>query len=489
MKLNLRPNLNFNLFGLSKAEKKILVPVLSILLGLCTLAYYAHRYSSRFIDTSVSIEQEQTIKHHIQEILSLSIDMDNSVQTFVLTADEQYLARNRKTLADLAIQLNQLATLEGLSENQSSQISKIQKLVDQKSALAAQTIELRRQKGLDESIAFIASGKDQTLLNEIRAITSEMLVAEESRLDKSLTEQHKAIHHFALTYYFLLFKIAITVVTVLTLLVLYFIRRNKSEKQLKATKELFHNVLDHTASIISIKDLSGRFILLNQAYENAFHIKEDHVKGKTVYDIFDPETAEAIRNSDMECIRLQRQVKFEEIAPQNGEIRHFTSIKFPLFDAHHIPYAVCSISTDETEKVAMEKQHQEEMSRITDLFNNAPCGYQATDSNGIIIEINETLLRWLGYTRKEVIGKMASRDLLTKESQETFAYYFPRIRTGEIKSVFDVEVTYVRKDKSRLAIVANSIAQYDEDGHFLYTRTSLFDISLRKQVEALVTQQ
>jgi PAS domain S-box-containing protein len=307
--------------------------------------------------------------------------------------------------------------------------------------------------------------------------------------DKLLTENHRAIHHFALTYYFLLLKIAITVVTVLTLLVLYFIRRNKTEKQLKATKELFHNILDHTSSIISIKDLSGRFILLNQAYENAFHIKEENVKGKTVYDIFEKETADTIRDSDMECIKLQRQVKFEEIAPQNGELRHYTSIKFPLFDAHHIPYAVCSISTDETEKVQTEKQHQEEMSRITDLFNNAPCGYQATDSNGIIIEINETLLRWLGYTRKEVIGKMASRDLLSKESQDTYAYYFPRIRSGEINSVFDVEVTYLRKDKSKLSIVANSIAQYDDEGNFQYTRTSLFDISLRKQVEALVTQQ
>src|SRR6188472_228021 len=111
------------MFGLSKPEKKILIPVLSILLGLCTLAYYAHRYSSRFIASSQSIEQEQTIKHHIQGILSLSIDMDNSVQNYVLTGDEQYLGRNRKALAELTIQLNQLATLSGLSQNQSAQIS------------------------------------------------------------------------------------------------------------------------------------------------------------------------------------------------------------------------------------------------------------------------------------------------------------------------------------------------------------------------------
>jgi len=475
------------MFGLSKPEKKILIPVLSILLGLCTLAYYAHRYSSRLIAASQAIEQEEEIKDHIKEILSTSVEMENNVHSYVLTGDEHFLESNTESLANITIQLHQLNSTPGISPNQSSQITQLQKLLEEKFELATKTIELRRQKGLNEALALIKSSNEKNLLEQVTALSESMLVYEDARLSKLLGEQHKAIHHFALTYYLLLLKISITVITVLTLLVMYFIRRNKSEKQLKATKELFHNVLDHTASSISIKDLSGRFILLNQAYENAFNIKEENVKGKTVYDIFDKEVADAIRNSDMEVIRLQQQMKMEEIAPQNGEVRHFVSLKFPLFDAHHIPYAICSISTDETEKLQIEKQHRDEMSRVMDLFNNAPCGYQATNKEGIIIEINETLLRWLGFSRKEVLGKMASRDLLSKESQETFNYYFPRILSGEINSVFDVEVTYVRKDKSRVAIIANTIAQYDEDGQFLYTRTSLFDISLRKQMEALTS--
>jgi len=477
------------MFGLSKPEKKILIPVLSILLGLCTLAYYAHRYSSRLIAASQAIEQEEEIKHHIREVSAIAVEMENSVQDFVITGNEQYLAHHSKGMTDIIIHLHQLKSIPGLPAEQMNQVDQLQRLLDQKSTLATQTIEIRRQKGFNEAVEQIRNGNNEyiMIMGQIETLTTGMLDMEDAHLKKLQAEQHKAIHHFALTYYFLLLKISITVITVLTLLVLYFIRRNKSEKQLKATKELFHNVLDHTSSSISIKDLSGRFLLLNQAYEHAFHLKEDEVKGKTVHDIFDKETADPIRNADMEVIRLQQQIKLEEVAPRDGELRHFSSVKFPLFDAHHIPYAVCSISTDDTEKYEMEKQHQEEMSRIMDLFNNAPCGYQATDNNGIIIEINETLLRWLGYHRKEVVGKMASRDLLSKESQETFSYYFPRIISGEMNTVFDVEVSYIRKDKSKIAMVANSIAQYDDDGKFLYTRTSLFDISLRKQMEALTT--
>jgi len=476
------------MFGLSKPEKKILIPVLSILLGLCTLAYYAHRYSSRLISASQSIEQEEGIKHHLREVLSGTVDMENDVHNYLLTGDENYIIANSKALAAVTIHLHQLSSVPGITSDQAIQISQLQQMVEEKSTLATQTIELRRQKGLAEALTRSSDGQDRKLLNQISTLTGIMLLDEQTRLTKLQEQQHKAIHHFALTYYFLLLKIAITVITVITLLVLYFIRRNKSEKQLNATKQLFHDVLDHTTSIISIKDLSGRFILLNQAYEQAFNIREENVKGKTVFEIFDKDVANAIRNSDLEVIRQQQQMKFEETAPQKGELRHFVSLKFPLFDDHHIPYAVCSISTDGTEKIQIEKQHQAEMSRVMDLFNNAPCGYQATDKDGVIIEINETLLHWLGYTRNEIIGKMSARDLLSKESQSVFAYYFPRIKSGEITSVYDVEVTYLRKDKSPLAIVANSIAQYDEEGQFLYTRTSLFDITLRKQVEALTTQ-
>jgi PAS domain S-box-containing protein len=126
------------------------------------------------------------------------------------------------------------------------------------------------------------------------------------------------------------------------------------------------------------------------------------------------------------------------------------------------------------------------MDRIMDLFNNAPCGYQATDKNGIIVEMNDTLLKWLGYSRHEVINKMPSRDIISPESLEVLNYYFPRIKTGELKSVFDIEVNYLRKDGSKFAIVANSVSQFDDDGNFLYTRTSIFDVSFRKRVEEVI---
>ena len=62
---------------------------------------------------------------------------------------------------------------------------------------------------------------------------------------------------------------------------------------------------------------------------------------------------------------------------------------------------------------------------IEDLYDNAPCGYHSLDPDGIFVRVNATELKWLGYTREEVIGKLKFSDVLTPESLTVFEKNFP----------------------------------------------------------------
>ncbi len=62
------------------------------------------------------------------------------------------------------------------------------------------------------------------------------------------------------------------------------------------------------------------------------------------------------------------------------------------------------------------------MKEITDLYNNAPCGYHSLDEDGLIIRINDTELSWLGYDRESIIGKMNFQDLLSPAGREQFQH-------------------------------------------------------------------
>jgi PAS domain S-box-containing protein len=122
---------------------------------------------------------------------------------------------------------------------------------------------------------------------------------------------------------------------------------------------------------------------------------------------------------------------------------------------------------------------------IKDLYDKAPCGYHSLDKNGVFVRINETELAWLGYTRKEILGKKFP-EIITPESQKTFQATFPILRKrGWVK---DVELELVRKDGSVMPVLISASAILDEKGDFLMSRSTVYDIAERKQAEKALSK-
>ncbi|MBL8471527.1 MAG: PAS domain S-box protein [Rhodocyclaceae bacterium] len=124
---------------------------------------------------------------------------------------------------------------------------------------------------------------------------------------------------------------------------------------------------------------------------------------------------------------------------------------------------------------------------IEDLYQNAPCGYHSVDARGYIVRINDTELRWLGYAREEVLGRLRTADILAPESRPGYETAFQRLR--ECGEVADVELSLLRKDGSRLDISLNATAIRDGSGKYLRSRSTLHDISERRRIEALLAAQ
>ena len=118
---------------------------------------------------------------------------------------------------------------------------------------------------------------------------------------------------------------------------------------------------------------------------------------------------------------------------------------------------------------------------ISDLYNVAPCGYHSLDKDGVFVRINDTELSWLGYKREDVIKKMRFSDLLTPESLKTFEKSFPMLKAE--RAVYNLEFDLIRKDGTTLPVLLNATAVTDGTGNYLMSRSTVFDITDRKQVE------
>lgn len=118
---------------------------------------------------------------------------------------------------------------------------------------------------------------------------------------------------------------------------------------------------------------------------------------------------------------------------------------------------------------------------FTDFYNNAPCGYHTIDDAGLIINMNQTELNWLGYKREEIVNKKNIMDILSDKSGMMYYSEMPRLR--EKGYVDQLEVEYVRKDKTILSALVSSRAIYDEHKVFKCGRSTLWDITDRKRME------
>lgn len=123
---------------------------------------------------------------------------------------------------------------------------------------------------------------------------------------------------------------------------------------------------------------------------------------------------------------------------------------------------------------------QRAATEIQDLYDGAPAGYHSLDASGRFVQVNQTELDWLGYRREELIGRPFA-DVLTPAGVERFAATFPAfLKAGRVK---DLEYDLVRRDGSTLPILLNATAIRDADGNYVMSRSTLVDISARRDAE------
>ena len=126
---------------------------------------------------------------------------------------------------------------------------------------------------------------------------------------------------------------------------------------------------------------------------------------------------------------------------------------------------------------ALEKSSRE----IYDLYNRAPCGYHTLDSDGVFVQMNDTELQWLGYTRDEIISRRKFSDLITDRSLKTFQDNFPRfVVQGQIR---DLEFEMVRKDGTIFPVLLSASAVTDSHGNYVMSRSTVYDLTERKRAE------
>jgi two-component system sensor kinase FixL len=142
-------------------------------------------------------------------------------------------------------------------------------------------------------------------------------------------------------------------------------------RELREGESRLQSVLDHVPAAVYLKDLQGRYLLINREFEQLYGMTNATVAGKADSDLFPAAQAAVLRTNDRRVVQSREPLELEETVDNNGEDRIRYSLKFPLFYPDGTPYAVCGVSTDITERRRAEselQQHRSTLAHVARVF-------------------------------------------------------------------------------------------------------------------------
>ena len=129
--------------------------------------------------------------------------------------------------------------------------------------------------------------------------------------------------------------------------------RDAEEKMLAIREEnrfRLQAILDNIPMTVYIKDVEGKFILVNKQFKETYNLTEEDVIGNTITKVeSDILKAKKYILSDNKVIETKQPYEFEEIIETNEGETNLLITKFPLFDQNNNLFGVCGIDKDITE--------------------------------------------------------------------------------------------------------------------------------------------
>jgi PAS domain S-box-containing protein len=299
--------------------------------------------------------------------------------------------------------------------------------------------------------------------------------------------------------------------------------RRAAEKALKQSEALLGAVVENSPLPILLKDVEGRYVVINKRAAKIFGFSQEQALGKTVHDFFPKDLADCYRAHERSVIETRSAIEKEFMIPTTEGDRSFLEVKFPVPDASGAPRGLGAIISDVTEQKEAEAEvlrlneelEQRVEKRTAELVEaNATLqseiaerqrAEEALDENRrqlqLVIDAQPLLIgyvdkdqrwrlnnveyeNWTGLPRDELAGRHI-RDGLGETAYKRIRPFVERALAGERLS-FDTTVSYDHGGTRH--VKANYIPDVGENGQVEGFFSTVMDVSELKQAEQKVRE-
>ena len=164
--------------------------------------------------------------------------------------------------------------------------------------------------------------------------------------------------------------------------------RQRAEATLQENYEILHAVFDGASDVIFVKDLQGRYVMINSVGAQSISKSPEDVIGKDDAELFTAESVGEILEHDRQVLTSGATRSYEETITVLGTTRIFLSTKAPHRDHRGHIIGIIGIARDITERKQAEEQFQRQRDALGQSEKLATMGQLLA---GVAHELNNPL--------------------------------------------------------------------------------------------------
>lgn len=462
-------------------QKKIVGVFAMVCLAIMILFFSFRSGIKRTNESAKLVEHTNEVLLLSAKIRTLISEVEAGVRDFFLTGNERYLPVHDKRIDSLNKAMHRLQTLTKDNPGQQKHIDTLQTRIAEYTSFRRELVAEVKVKQTPFRKLNAAMSNGTEAMDEARRLIASIQQHEEELLTKRKAENQQRIE--LANRSIILFLVIVALLLLFAFMVVYYNTRarNKAEMALR-------NSLDEISNFKTLFECApGLYLILrpdltinavSDEYLKATLTQRSEILGRGLFEVFpdnpDDPAANGVFNLRASLNFVLANKKPHAMADQRYDIarpdgsfeeRVWSPLNKPVLDARgEVVYIIHSVE-DITVRLRNEQELIRKTNEIKDLYNNAPCGYHSLDSNGYFLEINATELRWLGYSREELIGRLNFADIITAGNRERFYKQYAALK--EKGHVQDVEFELVRKNGTIFPAILTATAIYDEQGTYL----------------------
>jgi two-component system, cell cycle sensor histidine kinase and response regulator CckA len=270
-------------------------------------------------------------------------------------------------------------------------------------------------------------------------------------------------------------------------LILSYREQQKSAEALCQEHGLLNAIIEGTSEAIYVKDLNGKYLMINAAGANFLSRPVETILGKDDLELFSPATAKQIMDEDRRVMAEGVIQTYEETGTVDGVTRTYLATKGPYRDAKGRVIGLVGSSVDITDRRRAAEALAESEERFRTVFEGAPLGMAIIDMGGNALACNASCRKSLGIGAEEPVTTATFDKLTHPEDREADAARYRELVRGEVGQ-YRQEKRYVLRDGRTAAVDLHLYLLRGRQGEPRYMIGMAVDITEQKFLETQLRQ-